>query len=213
MKFEDYQEINKKAFDFFAERYAKREKRLEENWQNNFYKYLIDSFSNPHVLEIGCGSGFILKYFSEKGFKTTAIDISLEIIRNGKTISPSTNFIHSDFLDYDFGNNRLSGIVSENVLHLFPMNRVGDVLDKVYSLLDNEGIFYFSIPLFNEPLEEIIQRREKGAIFEFRTRYTRDKINQKLRRSRLKVIEEKTTQFKDSKGNSLLRLSSLLIKC
>lgn len=213
MKNTNYAEINERAFDFLAERYAKKEEKPQSKLVENFSEYLINNFANPSVLEIGCGSGFMLRYFSERGFKTTAIDISSKIIRVARINSPSTYFIYSDFLSYNFKYERFSGVYANNVLHLFSSDKIRDVFDKLYYLLENNGLLYFSIPIFNEFGEEIIKRGEKDDfILEYRTRYTREEIGQILRNSRFRTVEKTVTEFEDSKRNHLSRLNVLLTK-
>jgi len=212
----DYAKINEAAFDFLAERYERISNEQAElsNLAEKCTQYLLDNFSNPSVLEIGVGSGDRIRYFSEIGFRTMAVDISSKMIEIAKIESPNTHFIHSDFLNYNFGNEKFSGVFSDSVLHLFPINKIKMFINKTYSILKNNGYFYFSIPLFDEFKEEIIRRGKKeDGILEFRTKYTLDDLTYILRKTEFDLLEKVVVGFTDSKDNNLSRLNALLIKC
>lgn len=211
----NYAELNEDAFDFLAERYAQRENKSNSFnlLVEEFSRHLIDNFQNPHILEIGCGSGFMLRYFSERGLKITAIDISSKIISVAKMKSSNTHYIHSDFLSYNFCNRKFSGVFASNILHLFPASEIKKVFDKIYSLSEERGVLYFSIPLFDKFGEEIVRRGEEGnSVLEFRVKHTKESIASVLRNSRFKTIEKTVTEFEDSKRNHLSRLNVLLTK-
>jgi len=163
----DYSKINERTFDFLAERYRKVGDKLINSGPLTriFSQYISGNFIAPSVLEIGVGSGNMLKYFSELCFRTIAIDISSKMIEVAKIKSLSTDFIHSDFLSYNFLGKRFSGIFADSVLHLFPRDKIEKVFDKVYSLLENRGCLYVSIPLFKRSEEELINRGKKIMAF------------------------------------------------
>ena len=208
----DYTTINERAFDFLADRYARRKNELNnlDPLVEMFFQYILANFSNPSVLEMGVGSGDMLKYFSEC-FKTTAIDISSKMIEVAKRKAPSTAYLHSDFLKYDFSDKKFSGVFSGSVLHLFPREQIDKVLDKIYSILEEQGAFYLSVPLFNEFKEEIIKRGD-NFVLEYRIRYTEEKFNKVLTSSRLNLMEKSVTKFMDSQRNTLSKLNMLLVK-
>ena len=210
----DYSRINEEAFDFLADSYRRKSGKMinPEFLVEKFSQYLSDTFSNPNVLEIGVGSGDILRYFSERGFRTTAIDISSRMIEVAGRKSPNTTYIHSDFLEHNFDNRRFSGIFANSVLHLFPKRRTREAFDKIYSILKEGGFFYLSIPLFNESREEVIKRGDDDYVQEFRTRYIEKDFTGLFNNSAFGLLEKSITEFVDSKGNSLSRLNALLIK-
>lgn len=212
----DYSKTNERAFDFLVERYAERRNRRIINYDTlseKFSQYLVKNYSRPSVLEIGIGSGLRLRSFSELEFKITAIDISSKMIDEAKKVC-NARFIHSNFLDYNFGREKFTGIFADSVLHLFQKDRIEYVFEKVHSILEYRGYFYFSIPLFNKTEEEIVERGEddKGKVFEFRVHYTENDFDFILSNLRFKLLERTLTDFKDSKGNNLSRLNVLLVK-
>ncbi|PJE81697.1 hypothetical protein COU58_01085 [Candidatus Pacearchaeota archaeon CG10_big_fil_rev_8_21_14_0_10_32_42] len=211
MKKPEYSQINEGAFDFLAERYGK--KNSSNLNYKKFSRLIQDNFDNHSILEIGVGSGDAVKYFSGKKFKTTGIDISSKIIEVAREKSPNTQFIHSDFLKYNFDNQTFSGVFANSVLQLFSRQKIPEVFEKIYSILEKEEIFYLSIPLFEKSKEEIIQRGEKtNEILEFRVRYSKKEFNQIIFNSTFNLLEQSLTKFRDSQGNILNRLNAFLVK-
>ena len=49
-----------------------------------FLKYVP---KNSHVLDAGCGSGRDSKYFLDNGFKVSAIDASIEMVKGAKLLT------------------------------------------------------------------------------------------------------------------------------
>jgi len=215
MKDIEYEEINERAFDFLAVRYAEKENELyhHNSLIERFSQYLQTNFNNPSILEIGPGSGFMLNHFSEKRFKTTAIDISSKIIEISRRKFSHINYVHSDFLRYNFSNEKFSGIFANSVLHLFQREKIEMAFDKIYTILEDSGCFYFSIPLFDEFKEEVIKRGAKeDSVLEYRTRYTKEELTNILSDSRFNLIEESETRFIDSQGKTLSKSNGLLTK-
>ncbi len=215
MKQLGYTTINERAFDFLAGRYRERmvESVNQNRLVNGFSQCILDNFSNPKVLKIGVGSGDMLRYFSKLSIKTTAIDISSKMIEVAKRKSQMIDFIYSDFISYNFCEERFPGVFADSVLHLFPRDKIEEVFDKVYSILENKGSFYISIPLFDKSKEEIIERGEEdNRVPEFRERYTERDFNLLLINTKFGLLEKSITDFEDSKGNSLSKLNALLVK-
>ena len=130
----DYSEINERAFDILSKSYKKRRNANKQHFEDTtklFIDYLLINFSAYSVLEIGHGSGIALSIFEKKGIKTTAIDISDEMIRLASKLSPKTEYIHNDFLEYDFQNKIFQGVFVKQVFHLFPSDRAEEFLKKL----------------------------------------------------------------------------------
>lgn len=99
----NYLEIEKemtKTYNIIANKY---EKEAEEDWKDKkyvdrFLKYLNNSAT---ILDIACGTGELLKYYNDKGFIATGIDVSKEMINIAKRKVPNANFIEMSLYDID----------------------------------------------------------------------------------------------------------------
>jgi cyclopropane fatty-acyl-phospholipid synthase-like methyltransferase len=214
MKFEEYKKINELTFDFLSDRYKIKMENLNQiNPLVQKFGTDLSKRNNPLLLEIGVGSGSILKYFFRGGFRTWGIDLSSKMIKIAKINSPETYLIHSDFLDYNFNKTNFSGIFADSVLHLFPKKKMKEVFEKIYSLLEDKGYFYFSIPVFDKSSEEIIKRGEDKPFLEFRAKYRQEEIKEIINQTKFSLLEQSIMSFIDSKNNNQSRLNILSKKC
>ena len=129
---------NKKPSDKFFISQIKRGK--------NIYNYITQnlnySFENKFVLEVGCGSGGILKYFQDKGCVIKGCDLDTEYLTYGKD--------HHQ-LDLEYG--MLGEIsLSENpdfIIYSHVMEHILDLneeLQKIKKILKPNGLLYIEVP-------------------------------------------------------------------
>lgn len=69
-----------------------------------FLNYL-DIKSGKKLLDIGCGTGFLLKEAEKRGLETYGIDISDEAVKIAKRVSPNTKIIVGKGEDIKFSDN------------------------------------------------------------------------------------------------------------
>lgn len=91
-----YIEINKKAYNKLAKEYAKNFEYYSKNKEERktilpFIKNIKKHFKNPNILELGPGSGLDLTEFEKRKFKTSAIELAKNIIKECKKVAPKQN--------------------------------------------------------------------------------------------------------------------------
>jgi ubiquinone/menaquinone biosynthesis C-methylase UbiE len=131
----EYIKINQRVYDALAGEYRQKLKDYiisDKKIASPFIKYLKNHFDRIKVLELGPGSGLNLSYFESEGFDTTAIDVSKEILRVSKEMSPETKYIFGDFLTFDFGKLKFEGIFAKAFVHLFTKKDAAIVLKKIF---------------------------------------------------------------------------------
>jgi len=134
-----YSNAEKPGENFFLKRYDKGKKIYSYLLKN---KVLKKSLSNSCVLEIGCSSGGLLKFFKDKGFKIKGIDLDEEYIQFGRK-----NYN----LDLEVGtlkdikmNFAPDIIIYSHVLeHLLSLN---EELKLVNNLISDGGVLYIELP-------------------------------------------------------------------
>lgn len=82
----DYLQIEKemtKTYNTIARKY---EKEAQEDWKDKKYidKFLKYLNNNSSILDIASGTGELLKYYNDRDFLATGIDISKEMINISK---------------------------------------------------------------------------------------------------------------------------------
>ena len=61
----------------------------------DFIENLFGSYSNPNILELGCGTGNYTKIFAERGYDITGVDLSENMLEVARKKCPC-NFINAD---------------------------------------------------------------------------------------------------------------------
>ena len=105
----------------------------------HFLKHISDE---GHILDLGCGSGRDTKAFLSKGYRVTALDASIEMVKRAQEFAGS-DILHLDFSQISF-ENTFDGIFACATLLHIPKEELPDVLMKVHVALKENGVFYFS---------------------------------------------------------------------
>jgi SAM-dependent methyltransferase len=120
-------------------------------WQRRI-DFLSDSsrakFTDPHVLEIGCGTGSFTKELSKAYGHLTAIDISPALLARAKQKCPSVIFELRDAHNTNFADCSFDIVVGCSVLHHLDWDKA---LNEFYRILKVGGLLIFSEPNLRNP--------------------------------------------------------------
>jgi 2-polyprenyl-3-methyl-5-hydroxy-6-metoxy-1,4-benzoquinol methylase len=139
------------------------------------------------VLEVGCTSGGILRYFKDSGAASVAgVDPESEYVDYGKNLSGIN--IYNGFLDEFYKNNKdkYNVIIMRHVVeHLFdPLTN----LELVNSLLDEDGVLFVETPsLYSMGIKNTWR---KNFIVEHPVIYSNKTLGLVLKRSGFKIIKQ-----------------------
>ncbi len=114
-------------------------------WQEGTDYFLSLLNKDSRILDIGCGGGVKTKYISEKGYKVLGIDFSEKMIEIAKRQNPSVNFSVVDIYDIDKISETFDGIFIQAVLLHIPKARVLEILQKIKSKLNTNGLVYLAV--------------------------------------------------------------------
>ncbi len=152
------------------------EERIREQWETNAEAFsgLIDGRGTPHhrsilnpcvekllgevrgkkLLDVGCGEGYLARYYAKKGAIVTAIDLSQRLIETAEQLS----VIEGIEIDYRVDNVCHMESVLEAEFDLVLCNLVllnipclDDAIREMHRVLKSDGVLVFSIvhPSFN----------------------------------------------------------------
>lgn len=196
MKKDNYIDINKSTYNEVASELKDRHQYLRTNeptahdYYDKIMKYLKKK-NNIKYLELGPGDGNILKYFSSQNIDTYAIEISENMCELCNNVSPKTQIINENILDFDF-DNKFDIIFAGSFIHLFNKDDLNIVMNKVYEWLDEKGIF-FVYTTKHETDEEGYFSKEKTNYKQenvrFRHRFTKDSLAQLFEKHNFKILE------------------------
>ena len=110
------QEIVKQGYKKIARYYHKR--RLKNTKTIQLLNEIIKKFPKKgKVLDVGCGSGYpVSKYFVNKKYNVTGIDISPQMIQIAKKIVKKAKFYVKDMTHLDFQNESFDAFICKSVL-------------------------------------------------------------------------------------------------
>jgi len=113
---------------------------------HNKLENIVESNLNlgDSILDIGCGAGAYLKKY-ENDYNAVGIDLHEDMVAKGKQYAPNVTFILNDFLDEEF-NIKFKLIFTIGVLEFIPPGLLSKFFEKIYSLLDDNGILYINYP-------------------------------------------------------------------
>ncbi|WP_413290665.1 class I SAM-dependent methyltransferase [Bdellovibrio sp. HCB337] len=101
---------------------------------------------NPRALDLGCGTGPISFYLSEKGFKSLGVDISKTAVIEARKIASElkldAEFVVADIVHETLPYDKFQIISDSSFLHciVFEDERQA-CLNKIFDFLDNNGLF------------------------------------------------------------------------
>ena len=124
----------------------------------------IDDFTgflykkDGHLLDVGCGNGWIARIFAELGMKCTGIDFSDSQINLAKSLSSTPGhdrieYLCTDVIDFNYlsAKMKFDSIIVNALLHHLSENEIIRVIKNLEGLLTENGRIYFYEPfIFNE---------------------------------------------------------------
>lgn len=110
-----------------------------------FLDFFLKNLRGRKILDIGCGPGRDIRYFSSLGLNVTGIDLSSSFLRMAEKLVPKAKVIKMDMRKLEFRKNSFDGIwACASLLHI-PKAEMNDTLAGIYRVLKPSGIIYVSV--------------------------------------------------------------------
>ena len=182
----DYIEINRKAYDRFAEQHNKRtispskDELSNDEWKNIIINNLIIE-RESYILEIGPGTGRLLQILESINCKTIAVELSKEMIKYAKLKSPKTIFIEDNILNVKFPDNTFDSIIMGALIHNFPKEDAIKLLKLAYKWLKYNGKIMLYTTIHEKSEEGYFEKQDyDGNIIRFRKKYTEQELKEMI---------------------------------
>ena len=194
MKEKEYIKVNREAYNRFAPQHKDRHDKIskydltDDDWEELLSTKLLTSDSK-NVLEIGPGTGRILKIFEERlNVRTTAVELAESMVEIAKEKSPNTLFIVDDILNVNFMSKQFDAIFMGALIHNFPVDDAELLLEKCYSWLKDDGKVLIYTTIHDKSEEGYFEKEDyAGKIVRFRKKFTEDELYDLVSRVGFKV--------------------------
>ena len=139
------------------------EEEVFEAWAQHIQRH-FDVRPEDVLLDIGCGSGLFLKYFSKLTDRLYGVDTSVEQIKNAKMNCPAAHLRVGSSLDAGFGDLQFSRIICNGVFLLFDsLSFANAVIRYMLSISAPEGkIWIGDLPLPTKEMQSDGNYRRRG---------------------------------------------------
>ena len=104
---------------------------------------LIKRKNKRTLLELGAGAGYDSLFFMENGLSVTAIDLSGKMVI--KCREKSVEAYEMDYYDLSALDRKFDCVYAINSLLHVPKKDLSHVLNEIYHILSNDGLFYMGL--------------------------------------------------------------------
>lgn len=114
---------------------------------DHYYGFALPEDSVAKILDIGCGSGAMVYYLQESGYKNVeGIDVSEEQIEMGEKLG-IIGLAKADLIDFlKDKKNTFDLIIAMDVLEHFTRQETFEICNLVFGALKKDGRFLFQVP-------------------------------------------------------------------
>ena len=191
----------KKTYDKIAEDWHKD--HLNDDWWLQHIDDLIEQL--PHgasILDVGCGPGHKSRYFAERGFRVTGVDISERMVEIARHYVPDAQFEVVDMYQLDTIQETFDCVfVCAALLHI-PKKDVGMILEKCKSVLKDTGVLCIITKeqWEGQADEEVKVESDYGYEYErFFSYYTIPELEKFLASVQMQVIKSDASQSRKTR--------------
>lgn len=126
------------GYDLYADSYEKDYEYLN-SFENDAVLKALGNLKGKKVLDVGCGTGRLIRFMLEKGAEVSGADVSEEMLRVARKNFPEVSFLKAEMENLPFEDNNFDLVVATFVIvHL---KNLSGFFAEVYRVLKNGGIF------------------------------------------------------------------------
>jgi ubiquinone/menaquinone biosynthesis C-methylase UbiE len=160
------QDINniERMYDSVAKEYAEafygeHEKKSKD--QEILRRFAEEIGDKKPVWDFGCGPGQTAKYLTDLGMEISGLDLSEEILKQGRTLYPEIRFQKGNMLALEFDDDSIAGVVAFYAIVHFREEQVETAFREVFRVLRPGGLLLCTYHIGEETihLEEFLGKQ------------------------------------------------------
>ncbi len=122
-------------------------------------RIFMSEYKLEKLLDVGCGTGRIVKFFNENGFKSLGCDIYEDALKFARKINKKNTIIKASATKLPFKNNSFDIISVISVIeHLSPVE-VEKFLNEAKRILKPKGFIFLVTPNFASPIRLLLREK------------------------------------------------------
>lgn len=171
-----------------------------------------------HLVDLGCGSGILAKYFISKGYSVTGIDQSREMISIAENKTKNAHFMLGSFYSIKIPSCNVVLSTGECLNYynkITASSQLKKLFQHIYSAISSQGIFIFDFAMPGR-IESSNKKKWRRDNWEMKVEHKEDKKSNYLTRKIFLKINTKKGKFQKQETHRLKlykkeELESLLI--
>jgi len=147
-----------KQYNKLAKDFSLNQKRKNQTSRNEMYKYVGKNLSGLKILDLACGDGTDVNYYSKLKGQVIGIDSSNELLKIAKIKYPNNLFTYGLGENMPFKNDYFDAVYSKYAI--MTSKNIEPIFEEVYRVLKKGGIFIY---LVTHPFRQFIERKENNT--------------------------------------------------
>ena len=157
----------------------------EEFWLPEYKKFKA-YLPQGKIIDLGCGSGWDSRWFSQNGYEVTGIDISPAMIGLARAANPKATFLVKSFYDLNFPPESFDGFWCACSLIHVPRAKIGRVLRQIKQLLKKGAVGFVAV---KEGQGERMAHWQKSGKKRYFVYYSQEEFSRLLNEAGLEILE------------------------
>ncbi len=115
-------------------------------------KQLMNKHGLKNLLDVGCGTGRIVKYFCDKGYKAIGCDNYNEALKAARKINKKNSIVKASAIKLPFKNTSFDMIISISVIEHLTSKDAEKFIKEANRVLKSGGFIFLVTPNFATPI-------------------------------------------------------------
>ena len=158
-------------------------------FSSKIFKDFVKALPGKKVLDLGCGPGFVEKYFSDKGYDITGVDIAENMIKVAKKLAPEAKYCNINVTDVSELEGEFDGVIGIHIAQFLDKDQLKEMFNSVYEKLEKNGKFLFIFTNTCHPSTGYHEDKKTPGYGEYWHKWDLDDIAPLFPKSKFKLLD------------------------